>query len=77
MTKEELKNRTKVYAISIAKLVLKLPNNVVNRNYADQCCRAASSFGANYRAALRAKSNADFINKFKIVEEELVKLYFS
>lgn len=76
MTKEELKTRTKMYAIAIAKLVLRLSNNVVNRNYADQCCRAASSVAANYRAALRAKSNADFINKFKIVEEELDETLF-
>ncbi len=71
MTKEELKSRTKLYALSVAHLVLKLPYNIVNKNYSDQCNRSASSTAANYRAALRAKSTADFINKFKIVEEEL------
>ncbi len=76
MTKEELKNRTKHYALSVARLVLKLPYNIVNKNYADQCNRSASSSAANYRAALRAKSNADFINKFKIVEEELDESIF-
>jgi four helix bundle protein len=76
MTKEELKNRTKQYALSVARLVLKLPYNIVNKNYSDQCNRSASSSAANYKAALRAKSNADFINKFKIVEEELDESIF-
>jgi len=71
MTKEEMKNRTQNYAIANAKLVLSLPNNIVNRNYSDQLNRSVSSTGANYRAACRAKSKADFINQLKIVEEEL------
>jgi four helix bundle protein len=62
MTNEEMKNRTKNYAIANAKLVLSLPNNIVNRNYSDQLNRSVSSTGANYRAACRAKSKADFIN---------------
>ncbi len=36
----------------------------------NQLLRCSSSIAANYRAAIRAKSNADFINKLKIVEEE-------
>ncbi|MFD0751317.1 four helix bundle protein [Mucilaginibacter calamicampi] len=76
MTKEEMKSRTKNYAIANARLVLSLPNNVVNRNYSDQLNRSASSTGANYRAACRAKSKADFINKLKIVEEELDETLF-
>ena len=76
MTKEELKERFKQYAIKMAYFVLKLPYNVVNKNYADQVNRSASSAAANYRAALRAKSTADFINKFKIVEEELDESVF-
>jgi four helix bundle protein len=76
MTKEELKHRTKRFAIDSAHLVLSLPYNVVNKNYSDQLCRAASSVGANYRAALRGKSTADFINKLKIVEEELDEALF-
>lgn len=71
-----MKERLKQYAIAVARLVLRLPYNVVNKNYSDQCTRAASSAAANYRAALRAKSNADFINKFKIVEEELDESLF-
>jgi len=76
MTKEELKQRTKNYALANARLVLSLPNNVVNRNYSDQLNRSASSTGANYRAACRAKSKNDFINKLKIVEEELDETLF-
>jgi S23 ribosomal protein. len=76
MKKEELLLRTKKYAIANARLVLSIPNNVVNRNYADQLPRSASSTGANYRAACRTKSKADFINKLKIVEEELDETLF-
>jgi four helix bundle protein len=76
MTKEELKERFKKYAINIAFFVLKLPYNTVNKNYADQLNRSASSSAANYRASLRAKSPADFLNKFKIVEEELDESLF-
>jgi four helix bundle protein len=76
MTKEELKQRTKSYSIANARLVLTLPNNLVNRNYSDQLNKSASSTGANYREACRAKSKADFINKLKIVEEELDETLF-
>jgi four helix bundle protein len=76
MKKEEMLQRTKHYAITNAKLVLDIPYNIVNRNYADQLGRSASSSGANYRAACRAKSKADFINKLKIVEEELDETLF-
>jgi four helix bundle protein len=76
MTKEELKERFKQYAIKVAFFVLKLPYNVVSKNYSDQLNRAASGAAANYRSSLRAKSNADFLNKFKIVEEELDESLF-
>jgi len=57
-------------------IVLKLPYNIVNKNYSDQLNRSASSSAANYRAALRGKSTADFLNKLKIVEEELDESLF-
>src|SRR5579871_1658860 len=76
MNKEELKERFKQYALNTAIIVLKLPYNIVNKNYSDQVNRSASSSAANYRAALRAKSKADFIHKFKIVEEELDESLF-
>jgi four helix bundle protein len=76
MTKEECKERFKQYAIKIAFFVLKLPYNLVNKNYSDQLNRSASGAAANYRAALRAKSTADFLNKLKIVEEEMDESLF-
>ncbi len=76
MTKEQLKERFKQYAINVAFFVLKLPYNIVNKNYSDQLNRAAPGAAANYRASLRAKSNPDFLNKFKIVEEELDESLF-
>jgi four helix bundle protein len=76
MNKHELRDRFKQYAIKVAFLVLKLPYNVVNKNYSDQVNRSASGSAANYRAALRAKSTADFLNKLKIVEEELDESLF-
>ena len=47
-----------------------LPSNRVNDAIVRQLVRSSTSIGANYRAACRAKSTADFINKLKIVEEE-------
>lgn len=76
MTKAELRERFKQYAIAVARFVLMMPYNTVNKNYADQINRSASSAAANYSASLRAKSSADFINKFKIVEEELDESLF-
>ncbi len=47
-----------------------MPNELVGQVIGKQLLRAGTSVGANYRAACRAKSTADIINKFKIVEEE-------
>ncbi|SEK96072.1 four helix bundle protein [Chitinophaga rupis] len=69
--------RTKNFAITVGKLLICLPYSVVNKAYTQQTVRCSSSVGANYRAACRGKSTADFINKLKIVEEELDEtLYF-
>ncbi len=76
MNSENLKARTKAYAISIGRLIESLPLSIINRNYANQLVRCSSSVGANYRAACRAKSTADFLNKLKIVEEELDESMF-
>jgi four helix bundle protein len=66
----DLKTRTFAFAVNVGKLVADLPKTVVNNVYLNQLIRCSSSVGANYRAAQRAKSDADFINKLKIVEEE-------
>jgi four helix bundle protein len=70
MTKEELKNRTKHFALRIIKLVDELPNTKAGNTTGNQIVRAGTSVGANYRSACRARSNADFISKITIVEEE-------
>src|SRR5437773_7361205 len=70
MDKEALKNRFKVFAIKVAELIQDMPESKINRPYFNQLIRSSSSTGANYRAACRAKSASDFINKLKIVEEE-------
>ena len=70
MTREEMKNRTKAYANRVVKLCSALPNNWVAQTLGKQLLRSGASTGANYRAVSRAKSNSDFINKLRIVEEE-------
>lgn len=67
---QALKDRTKKFAIDVWLLCSKIPHSREFNNYVNQLLRCSSSIAANYRAALRAKSNADFINKLKIVEEE-------
>ena len=47
------------------------------KDYKNQLIRCSSSVGANYRAACQAKSGRDFLNKLKIVEEELDETMFS
>lgn len=77
MDKLEFQKRTKALAINTARLCVQLPYNVINKNYVNQIIRCSSSVGANYRAACRAKSKADFINKLRIVEEEMDEtMYF-
>jgi len=70
MTREEMKARTKLYANRVVKLCAALPNNWIARILGQQLLRSGTSVGANYRAVCRAKSNADFINKLRVVEEE-------
>jgi four helix bundle protein len=71
MTKEDLIKRTMNFAIRIVKMTDHLPKNELGGTLADQILRSATSVGANYRAACRSKSKKDFINKLKIVEEEM------
>jgi four helix bundle protein len=68
--KEVIKNRTKKFATDCWKLCSKFPISREYNAYCNQLIRCSSSVGANYRAACRAKSKADFIHKLKIVEEE-------
>ncbi len=70
MTTEELKQRTKSFAVRVTRLVDALPNTVKGRAIANQIMRSATSVAANYRAACRARSRAEFIAKIGVVEEE-------
>ncbi len=70
MTREQMKSRTKAYANRVVRLCAALPNNWIARTLGGQLLRSGTSVGANYRAVCRAKSNADFINKLRVVEEE-------
>ena len=67
---EILKKRTFDFALTTFKTIDKLHKSVANEVMGKQLIRSASSVGANYRAACKAKSSPDFINKLKIVEEE-------
>jgi four helix bundle protein len=70
MTNAELKARTKEFALRVIRLVDALPNTVKGRAIANQIIRSATSVAANYRAACRARSRAEFIAKIGVVEEE-------
>ena len=65
-----MKARTKTYANRVVKLCAALPNNGIARILSQQLLRSGTSVGANYRAVCRAKSNADFLNKLRVVGEE-------
>ena len=69
--KNDLKQRTRKFAIDCMLLCTQLPKTREFNAYVNQLIRCSSSVGANYRASQRAKSTADFINKLKIVEEEV------
>lgn len=73
---EQIKQRTKNIGLEVIKLIDILPQKTSSWAIAKQIVRSATSIGANYRAACRAKSQADFINKLKIVEEETDETLF-
>ncbi len=71
MNKDDLKQRTKKFALDVIKFVESLPKGKTAEIIGRQLLRSGTSVGANYRAACRARSSADFIAKMGIVEEEL------
>ena len=71
MNRDDMKNRLKMFAVRIIRLVDKLPNTSAGRAIGNQIVRSGTSPGANYRAACVGKSDKDFLNKLKMVEEEL------
>ena len=66
----DLKKRTKQFALRVIRLVESLPRTETARVIGNQLLRSSTSVPANYRASCRARSNAEFIAKLGIVEEE-------
>ena len=71
MTELELKERFKNFSIRIVKMVDNMPDTISGRAIGSQMVRSGTSPAANYRAACLGKSEKDFLNKLKMVEEEL------
>ena len=71
MTTDELKERFRKFSIRIVRMVNAMPNTIAGNAIAKQIIRSGTSSAANYSAACLAKSNKDFLNKLKIVEEEI------
>jgi four helix bundle protein len=71
MKGENIKDRTMTFAIRVLNMVSAIPKDFSSQTISHQIVRSATSAGANYRAACRSKSRRDFVNKLKIVEEEL------
>jgi four helix bundle protein len=70
MNPRELKERTKEFALRVMRLVDALPNTPKGLAVASQLVRSGTSVAANYRAACRGRSHAEFISKIGVVEEE-------
>ena len=70
MDENELKARTKQFGLRTMKLVDALPKTTTGRAIGRQLVRSSTSVGANYRAACRSRSKAEFVAKIGIVAEE-------
>lgn len=73
---EQLRGRTKQFAIHIVKLIRTLPKTDEARMIGRQLLRCSTSVAANYRAACRARSKAEFVSKVSIVVEEADETVF-
>jgi len=74
---KKLKQRTKRFGLRILILLDNLPNTIGGRAVANQIVRSATSVGANYRAACRARSRAEFASKIGTVAEEADESLYS
>jgi four helix bundle protein len=68
--REELKARTKAFAVRVVKMTAALPRRRAADIVARQLIRSATAVGANYRAACRARSHREFTARIGVVEEE-------
>lgn len=73
---EELRNRTKRFALRVIRLFRHLPKTTEAQVLGKQLLRSGTSIGANYRAAGRARSKAEFIAKMGVVVEEADEAVF-
>ena len=71
-----LKFRMKMFALNVIRLTRQLPNTREGRLIGDQLFRSGTSVAANYRAACRARSKAEFLAKLGVVEEEADETLF-
>jgi four helix bundle protein len=71
MAGEELKSRTKKFALRVIKLYISLPRTNESQVLGRQVLRSGTSVGAHYHEAQRAKSDADFISKIEGGLQEL------
>ncbi len=76
MTNEELKNRTKKFALRVIKLGKSIKTDEIDKILLKQLIRSSTSVAANYRAAIKAKSKKDFVYKLNVIEEEADESYF-
>ena len=76
MNSDAMKRRTKEFAKRIIEFCRTLPHNREGRLIGNQLFRSGTSAAANYRAACRGRSRADFIAKLGIVEEEADETLF-
>ena len=70
MNEQELILRTKNFALRIIRLTKALPKTFEGKVFSNQLLRAGTSVGANYRAACKGRSTAEFAAKLGLVEEE-------
>jgi len=70
MGSDEFRKRTFEFGIRCVRLVETLPKTMTAQTIGKQLLRAGTSVGANYRAAIRGRSRADFVSRMGIVEEE-------
>jgi four helix bundle protein len=74
--RDELKERTKQFVLRIIKLYQSLPKTAEAQIIGKQILRSGTSVGSNYRAACRARSNAEYFSKVSIVIEEADETMF-
>ena len=67
---EDLRRRTKEFALRIVKVFRALPKSEEARILGRQVLRSGTAVAANYRSACRARSRADFVSKIGITVEE-------